>query len=522
MFSQLEDAWIFFKDKPELNTYLSNPISMLSQRSIDRRNRLKIPFDTKDAPIHSSYYNQIKNASGISVMAKSKWLNAVHVRGEKAVIDNLVTAFNFIKAIEFANKSYRSTINPSENARKNNHLNKLDVLKTDFNYGVTNTQVTMIKANYLHQQGFTGKGMHIAVFDAGFPNVQSLDAFKRLRTHNKLLGGYNFVTRKANFYNGHSHGTHVLSDIAGYIENKFVGTAPDASFYLFITEDVNNETPLEESLWVEAAERADSLGVDIINTSLGYTTFDNPKYNYTYDDMNGSTTFISRGAEIGASRGMMLVASAGNSGRKPWKYISAPADAASVLAIGAVDAQGSIASFSSFGPTSDNRVKPDILAHGQNVYMINYNSDAPSLGSGTSLASPLIAGAIACLWQAFPNVSQVEMLQKIRESADKYENPTHQFGYGIPNFEKIFKSLSIKNIPNNNEVSCYPNPVKKILFINTKFNNATVSVINLLGLVIKEEQYTSNGINVSDLPTGMFILKIEKEGFSHKIKFVKK
>ncbi len=521
-FSQTEDAWVFFKDKPEASTYLSNPTSMLTQRSIDRRTRLNIAFDTKDVPIHSSYYNQVKNTSGITVMAKSKWLNAIHVTGTQTVIDGLSTSFTFIDKIEFANKSLNRAVNLSEETKENNYVNKFEGLNTEFDYGVANTQVTMIKADYLHQQGFTGEGMHMAVIDAGFPNVQTLSAFQRLRDNNKILGGYDFVNRSTNFYSGHNHGTHVLSDIAGYIENQFVGTAPDASFYLFITEDTANETPLEESLWVEAAERADSLGVDVVNTSLGYTTFDNSNYNYSYNDMNGETTFITRGAEIGASRGVIFVTSAGNSGNQSWRYISAPADAASVFTIGAVNASENIASFSSYGPTVDGRVKPDVLAHGQSVYVINYISGLPSTSNGTSFSSPVMAGAVACFWQAFPNLTHTEIMQKIRESADRYSNPTDQHGYGIPDFEQAYRTLSIEKLPNDEDIIAYPNPVENVLFIDIQYNNVKASIINLLGEFVKKQEGISEGINVSNLSQGMYILQIEKDGLFQKIKFLKK
>ncbi|CAM1371232.1 S8 family serine peptidase [Tenacibaculum xiamenense] len=520
-FSQTEDAWVFFKDKPEASTYLSNPTSMLTQRSIDRRTRLNIALDTKDVPIHSSYYDQVKNTAGITIMAKSKWLNAIHVRGTQAVIDGLSTSFNFIEKIEFANKSLNRSISASEETKKSNHLDKFRGLNTDFDYGVANTQVTMIKADYLHREGFTGEGMHMAVIDAGFPNVQTLSAFQRLRDNNKILGGYDFVNRSTNFYTGHNHGTHVLSDIAGYIENQFVGTAPDASFYLFITEDAANETPLEESLWVEAAERADSLGVDVVNTSLGYTTFDNSSYNYTYNDMNGETAFISRGAEIGASRGVIFVTSAGNSGNQSWKYISAPADAASVFTIGAVNGSENIASFSSYGPTADGRVKPDVLAHGQSVYVVNYISGSPSTSNGTSFSSPVMAGAVACFWQAFPNMTHTEIMQKIRESADRYANPTDQHGYGVPDFEQAYRTLSTEKLPNDNDFTVYPNPVENTLFIDSQYDNVNVSIINLLGEFVKKEEGISQGVNVSNLSQGMYILQIEKNGLFQKIKFLK-
>ncbi|MGG8497875.1 S8 family serine peptidase [Tenacibaculum sp. TC6] len=523
-FSQVEDAWVFFKNKPQASTYLSNPTSMLTQRSIDRRTRQQIALDEKDVPIDATYYNQVKNASGITVLAKSKWLNAVHVRGTQSDINALKSTFSSVNQIEFANKSLnaKSSTRSVPAKEKISYQNKFASIKADFNYGVATDQVTMIKADFLHKQGFTGDGMYMAVIDAGFPNVNTLEAFKRLRDNNKILGGYDFVNRSTNFYSGHYHGTHVLSDIAGYIENEFVGTAPDASFYLFITEDSANESPLEESLWVEAAERADSLGVDVVNTSLSYSTFDNTNYNYTYADMDGKTAFITRGAEIGVSRGMIFVNSAGNSGNSTWKYISAPADAPSVFTVGAVNASRTIASFSSYGPTSDGRVKPDVLAHGQNVYVVNYQNGSTITTNGTSFSSPVLAGAVASFWQAFPSLTNTEVMQKIRESADRYNNPTDQYGYGIPNFEKTYATLSNENITFTDAIKVYPNPVENWLMIDSEENNLKVSIVTTLGRIIYNEKMQAKRMDVSELAKGMYILQLEKGGQLQRTKFIKK
>ncbi|MBL4642502.1 MAG: S8 family serine peptidase, partial [Flavobacteriaceae bacterium] len=293
LFAQ-EDAWVYLKDKPNSATYLATPLTMLSQRALDRRTRQNIVLDSKDVPVDASYYSLIKSATGITILAKSKWLNAIHVQGTQTDINNLKSTFSFVDLIEFANNSLNAKAKVAPRSSDKKNKNKFAEINTTFNYGTATNQITMLKGDFLHQEGYSGSGMQIAVIDAGFPNVDALDAFKRLRDNNQILGGYDFVNRNTNFYAGHNHGTNVLSDIGGYIDGEFVGTAPDASFYLFITEDANNEVPLEESLWVEAAERADSLGVDVINTSLGYTTFDNANYNYSYADMDGKTAFISR------------------------------------------------------------------------------------------------------------------------------------------------------------------------------------------------------------------------------------
>ena len=521
-----EDAWVYLKDKPNSETYLATPLKMLSQRALDRRARQNIEVDVIDVPIDDAYYSQIESASGITVKAKSKWLNAIHVFGLQEDISNLKTNFTFIESIEFANDGLNAKGKRNKHSSKSNHQNKFAEMKADYNYGVAETQITMLKGDFLHQEGFTGSGMHIAVIDAGFPNVDQLQAFQKIRDNNQILGGYDFVNRSKSYFTGHNHGTNVLSDIAGYIEGVFVGTAPDASFYLFITEIIDKEVPLEESLWVEAAERADSLGVDVINTSLGYTTFDNPNYNYSYADMDGKTAFISRGADIIASRGMILVTSAGNSGSNSWKYMGAPGDAASVFTVGAVNASEDIASFSSFGPTSDGRVKPDVLAHGENVFVIDHQTGTPKPSNGTSFSSPVMTGVVACFWQATPELTSTQVMQKIRESADRYSNPDEQYGYGIPNFKTAYETvLNVDKQNFINTTTIYPNPVSASFTLKMKrndLNGVHVKIYNLLGKKVYEQgNLKSSVLNVSVLNSGIYILKITSGKSQKTIKLVK-
>jgi serine protease AprX len=521
-----EDAWVYLKDKPNSETYLATPLKMLSQRALDRRARQNIEVDVIDVPIDDAYYSQIESASGITVKAKSKWLNAIHVFGLQEDISNLKTNFTFIESIEFANDGLNAKGKRTKHSSKSNHQNKFAEMKADYNYGVAETQITMLKGDFLHQEGFTGSGMHIAVIDAGFPNVDQLQAFQKIRDNNQILGGYDFVNRSKSYFTGHNHGTNVLSDIAGYIEGVFVGTAPDASFYLFITEIIDKEVPLEESLWVEAAERADSLGVDVINTSLGYTTFDNPNYNYSYADMDGKTAFISRGADIIASRGMILVTSAGNSGSNSWKYMGAPGDAASVFTVGAVNASEDIASFSSFGPTSDGRVKPDVLAHGENVFVIDHQIGTPKPSNGTSFSSPVMTGVVACFWQATPELTSTQVMQKIRESADRYSNPDEQYGYGIPNFKTAYETvLNVDKQNFINTTTIYPNPVSASFTLKMKrndLNGVHVKIYNLLGKKVYEQgNLKSSVLNVSVLNSGIYILKITSGKSQKTIKLVK-
>ncbi|MGV8946038.1 MAG: S8 family serine peptidase [Lutibacter sp.] len=520
--AQVEDAWVYFKDKPSQTEFTSLPLKMLSQRSLDRRLRYNIALDFKDIPAEAAYVNQIKNSAGITVKAKSKWLNALHIQGMKSNIANLLN-FNFVDKIEYANKSLNTSGKIRMKQKVVRKVNKLN-FTTDLNYGNGANQIQMLKGNVLHQNNFVGEGMQIAIIDGGFPNVNNFLAFKRLRDNNQILGGYDFVNRNENFYTGSSHGTSVLSTIAGYIDNQFIGTAPNAKFYLFISEDVVNETPLEESLWVEAAEKADSLGVDIINTSLGYTTFDNPKYNYVYADMDGKTTFISRGAEIAFSRGMIMINSAGNEGNDSWHYISAPADATSVLSVGAVNATGVIANFSSFGPTADNRIKPEVCAQGAGVYIINSTGNIAT-SNGTSFSSPVLTGVVACLWQAFPNKNNAEIIQLVKESAHLYTNPNVHEGYGIPNFETIFNLLKPKDVEEILEVVAYPNPSTNEL--KFKFPNQVtemeLTIFDVLGKRMHSEKiYKLNPtINISNLAQGLYFMQLKFDAEIKTFKILK-
>jgi hypothetical protein len=372
---------------------------------------------------------------------------------------------------------------------------------------------------------FTGEGVTVAVMDSGFPNVNTLAAFQRLRDNGDLLGGYDFVDRTANIYayTGNGHGMNVLSDMAGYLDGQFVGTAPDASYYLFRTEDAASETPVEESYWVEAAERADSLGVDVINTSLGYSRFDNSNYDYTTADMDGNTAFITKGANIAVEKGILVVNSAGNSGNDAtWGIITAPADG-NVFTVGAVTATGNYASFSSRGRTPNVPVKPDVVAQGASAFVINTSGNITT-ANGTSFSSPIIAGAMACMVQAFPNKTNVELMQIVRESSSIYSNPTNQLGYGIPNFEAAFQTLSGSEVGNVETIQVFPNPAKATVTINLPNSTevANIRLMNLLGKTINT--YTTSGtqqIDVTQLSQGMYVLRIEANGETITKKLIK-
>jgi hypothetical protein len=520
-----QDAWVYFNEKPNAANYFTNPLLMLSQRALDRRVNQDIPLDIKDIPISQSYIAQVKAVGGITVMASSKWLNALHIRGSVETIQSLLS-LPFVSQVDFADKTLNANTSGRINIQKKTTLaNKTMDTQITFSYGNSNNQIQMLNGNLLHQQNYTGSGKIIAVLDAGFPGVNTAQPFQRLQNNNLILGGYDFVARNEDFYTGGSHGSMVLSTMGGYTENQLVGTAPDASYYLFITEDIASENPVEESLWVEAAEKADSLGVDIINTSLGYFGYDNPNYSYTYEDMNGTTAFASRGADIAFSRGMVVVVSAGNSGTTSQPHIAVPADAINVLTVGAVTATQQYAVFSSIGPSFDGRVKPNVMAQGQSAVLSDPLGNITT-ASGTSFSSPITAGMVACLWQALPDKTSTEIVQLVQQSANLYTAPNVQYGYGIPNFNLALANGLSVNDKEENRFILYPNPVDnqiRIDFPNTDMA-VKIMIFNSLGQTMIEKsniQY-DQPIELGALGSGVYFYKITSANGTQSGKIIKK
>lgn len=521
--AQQQDAWVFLTDKENVAASISNPISILTQEAIDRKTLHNTPIDERDVPVNETYITQLKTTAGITVMAKSKWMNAVHVRGTQSDINNL-SGLTFVDYIEFADKGLNSR-EASEMEYKF-YVPETRNNRVVFNYGNTTNQVQMIGADDLHLSDYTGDGIVVAVLDSGFPNVNTMGAFQRIRDAGKLLNGYDFVNRTENVYayTGNSHGTRVLSDMAGFVQDQFVGTAPDATYYVFRTEDAGSENPVEESYWVEAAERADSLGVDIINTSLGYKAYDNPNYSHTNADLNGVTTFITRGANIAFDKGMLLVTSAGNSGTSG---LGAPADSPGVLSIGAVDASGNYASFSSQGSSIQPTQKPDIVAQGASSYVVDQNNNIVT-NSGTSFSSPIMAGGIASLWQAAPELTNAELMQIVRTSASQYNTPDFLLGYGIPDLQDALNQ--VLNTPDFEvplaTIKLYPNPVGNELKLAYPFQAGelvTLSIYNILG---KQVIHTNLGlqsrtVDTSNLSNGVYLARLVTSSGVKAFKLIK-
>lgn len=524
-FSQ-EDAWIYFKDKPNSAVFLSNPLTMLTQRALDRRTNQGISLDITDVPVYQPYIDEVMMSPGIIVKAKSKWLNCLHVRASQSEI-NALKLVPSVSKVEFANRLL-TVARKSDVVTNSTVITKNRQTVINYNYGSSTNQIQMLNGNLLHQLNYTGSGKIIAVLDAGFIGVDTAVPFKRLRDNNQILGGYNFVNKSNSIYTNDSHGTNVLSTMGGFVDGQLVGTAPDASYYLFVTEDAvsaypYNENPVEESYWVEAAEEADRLGVDIITTSLGYFGYNNPAYSHTYVDMTGNSAFVSRGANIAFSKGIIVVASAGNEGATSEPHIGVPAEATNVIAVGAVNATKNYTSFSSIGPSYDNRIKPDIMAQGVSVVLSDASGNIGT-ANGTSFSCPITAGLIACLWQALPTKSNAQIKKLITESADRFSNPTPQYGYGIPDFNLAFNTSLSATDHLYNEFIVYPNPTFDSISVNSnKESLRKIVIYSELGQQVLQEQFLTKTATISleTLNSGIYFYKIESNGSTQTGKIIK-
>ncbi len=526
-FSQ-EDAWVYFKDKPDEANYFATPTLMLTQRALDRRTVQGIALDSKDVPVYQPYIDEIIASPGITVKAKSKWMNCLHIRGLQANIEALKLLSSVLR-IDFADKSLNGTVKKTSAKLKFKPVNKVLQTTVNFNYGNSANQIQMLNGHLLHQQNFTGTGKIIAVLDAGFPGVNTAQPFQRLITNGSILGGYDYVNKSTNFYTGNSHGTLVLSTMGGFTDGQLVGTAPDSQYYLFITEDVASENPVEESNWVEAAEEADRLGVDIITSSLGYFAYDNPAYSHTYSDMTGNSAFASQGANIAFSKGIFVVASAGNEGASIVEpHVGVPAEALNVLGIGAVKADETYAAFSSIGPSFDGRVKPDVMAQGDPAVLSDTAGNITS-ASGTSFSGPIMAGMVACLWQALPGKTNAQIKQLITQSADNFSEPPvksrPQYGYGIPDFSlALANGLSVSSF-SKNDFMVYPNPTTDSISITSPegFGVKTIAIYTILGQKVLEKNISSQSptISLKSLNSGMYFYRIESNNFSKSGKILK-
>ncbi|HEU0112753.1 MAG TPA: S8 family serine peptidase [Flavisolibacter sp.] len=436
---------IKFKDKGSNPYSLSNPAAYLSERAIERRNRYSIAIDSTDLPVTPRYIDSIRLSGTVTILNVSKWLNAVTIQTTDDAALAKINSFPFVQVsapvaarIAAGDKKYiREQEEPLKGAYRLNGL-EADI----FNYGNAYAQVHIHNGEFLHNIGLQGQGIVIGMLDAGFQNYKTVQAFDSARANGQIKGTWDFVARDTNVNEDHPHGMQCFSTIAANIPGQFVGTAPKASFYLFRSEDATSEYPIEEHNWVCAAERVDSSGGDMISSSLGYYAFDAPlsAFNHSYADMNGNTTMAAIGADLAAKKGILVVNSAGNEGNNSWGKIITPADGDSVMAVGAVNSSGVPAGFTSRGPSSDGQVKPDVASVGV-ATVVQLQNGAIGTNNGTSFSAPNLAGLTACLWQGFPEFTNISIINALRKSGSRYSNPNDTIGYGIPDVKKAMLVL---------------------------------------------------------------------------------
>lgn len=510
---------IVFTDKNNSPYRINAPSEFLSLKAIERRTKHGIPVTENDIPVNPAYIDSIV-ACGARVFHVSKWFNAVTVEIRHDSVFEKIARLSFVHKGNFptpvlVNKNVTQGIMETE-------------YTMSYNYGPSLWQTAMLNGHTMHEMGYTGKNVVIAVIDAGFYNADNLLAFQYLWENGQILGTRDFVKPGNDVFREASHGMSVLSLLAGSLPGQLTGTAPDASFWLLRSETSYSEYIVEEDNWIAAAEFADSAGVDIISTSLGYNNFDDPAQDHTYSDMDGNSTRISIAADIAASKGILVVVSAGNEGQKPWHYISAPADADSVLAVGAVDFTETISDFSSRGPSSDQDVKPDIVAMGENNYIAGI-SGGVNTGNGTSYAAPIIAGLSACLLQGNPDIKPADLAGYIRQSADRYTNPDDSYGYGIPDFSLAHLTIQSEKNPGIKPVQAFPNPFKDYfyLYLDTPATEAfEVHMFDITGKEVLRNCYPNRKyITVNDnqgaLNKGVYLLHVQSGNFSYNLKMVK-
>lgn len=520
---------VFLKDKNNNPYTLTNPSAFLTQRSLDRRTKSAILLDIKDLPVTPSYVTQIA-ATGAVVVYSLKWFNAVVVNTNDPAVLSAIAALPFVDHLDQVLPKNPVQVPANSGMMHMDEIPPYTLYKPlpvnitkstgSFNYGQAYNQVHMITLDALHNLGFSGQGMMIAVLDAGFYHVDQISAFDSLWLNNRILGTRDFNLPGNNVFgdNMHTHGTSVLSIMGGNLPGQMVGTAPNASFWLIRTEAGEYESLIEEYNWAGGAEFADSLGVDVINSSLGYTIFDNPVYNHTYADMDGNTTPVTRAADLATSRGIMVVNSAGNDGNKSWHYIGAPADGDSVLSIGAVDASGTYASFSSTGPTYDRRIKPDVTAQGQGTTVVDGGGWVVQ-GSGTSFSSPVVAGAMACLWQSVQTFSAQVLRDAVRSTASRALSPDSLYGYGIPNMMNAMLLLSTTQTLQEAQhgYSLFPVPFAGSPWIKNDRKNpeqVKIEILSVTGQVIGVRNIymnTSSTMALNDfdgMPSGLYFVRI--------------
>lgn len=519
-------------DKNNSPYSITNPSEYLSERAIAKRVRFNIAITEQDLPVNPQYIQQIQAVgTDIRVLCSCKWFNTVTIYCPDNTELQQISALPFVSdVLPVANydlnaRGPKPTATPEADYEPivANHFRD-SVTPYDYGYGIA--QIAIHNGQLLHNEGFRGDGMLIAVFDGGWNGVDTDDYFRNLYDEGRLLGTRDLIPWRNYVYEGHHHGTIVTSTMSGEMEGVLVGTAPRASYFLIRSEEPDQEQPIEEDFWAQAAVIADSIGADVINSSLGYVQFaDFPQTIRTYDDLDGVTSIASKAATTLGQKGVVVCVSAGNEGSSEWHRIGCPADAADILAVGAADIYGNIAPFSSRGPSADGRVKPDVSSVGVNTICVA-PGDQLTTANGTSLAGPVLAGLCACLWQALPEATSSQIMQLVRESGSCYQNPNDSLGYGIPDFYAAYTEHVGISEQKMKTVEVFPNPASDYVHIaNGNLQISSVEFYNISGQLLKDVTSSNNfllNINIQDLPNGALMGKVHfQDGTTGTFKLMK-
>lgn len=516
---------VFFKDKAGTGYSLESPENFLSQKALERRSRQNIIVNNGDLPVSSVYIKALNEVDGVDVFFATKWMNGVLVEAEDQSLEN-ISNLNFVDTIEYVAPGQQ--LNTSGKNGRNSKPSK--------NYGFSGTtaessaQNEFIGIEEMHELGYKGEGMTIAIFDSGFKLVDESPYYAHLFRDDKISGTRDFIKNSDNVFQYDSHGSKVISCISAFGEDMYSGTAPEANIVFCVTEDVGGEYRIEEYNWLFAAEYADSIGADIISSSVGYSYFNDESMDYTYADFDGKTTVITRAATLAASKGILVVNSIGNEGNNSWTYLNAPADADSILSVGSVTYDGIKSNFSSFGPTSDGRIKPEVSALGSWTRVV-YGNEI-TYANGTSFSTPMVAGLAAGFWQAFPDFTNMEVIEYLKMTSSQANNPDTLIGFGIPNFISAYNQARINEGEIENKFVVYPNPVtnRRIVYLYSE-SIEEIATANLAFYDLKGGQISSQEIplesnremleiDVSFLSPGTYILNYIAGSEKQKIKLV--
>ena len=524
--------WVQFTDKDNSTYSIDIPLEFLSQKAIDRRDAQNIDITEQDIPVNQSYIDQVLALGEIDLLLSSKWFNSITIFTEDETLIDEIELLSIVSQVKSLQILKKGNYEVEETPASEKVYDPLD-------YGFSLDQLEEVNGDALHELDYLGEGMLIFVCDGGFSNLDNVDAFNHLFDDDRIVGTHDFVDGDDNVYHSSTHGTSVMGTMAGIIPNQLKGTGPGASYFLARTEDVGSEYEIEEDNWIAAAELADSIGTDIITTSLSYTTFDDTSLNHTYEDLDGQSTRVAIGAGIAAQKGMLIVVSAGNYFLQTWHHIGSPADAFDILAVGGITSDSSHSSFSSAGPSADGRVKPDISARGTAAATANSGNNGVSFVNGTSFSAPIISGISSCLWQAFPTATSLEIREAIIQSAHIYNNPDDLFGYGIPDYGNAMEYLQdylgippLQKPVNGIIQNVYPNPFTDHITISLKApadtsDEGQISIYNSSGMRIFQmdvmlygkipQQFT---IPTIDLASGVYHLEYRGKNSKETVKLV--